>query len=252
MTVASMQRRGDRVPEDGIGVPALHANVMTRPNADREAPMPVKTRTLVAHQRYYGLDPVQLRTAAGRVITRVVGLSPTRARVRADHVRQDFAMNTVEGTALVHRLVDDGLLKPHATQPGDYELTDAFREVAAARVVEPLPRGKARVLLARAAEIAAEVNADWHRNPLEIEAIAVSGSYMSREPKLADLTLGVVVRHRSARRRPRWGRMEIKPAGAQAIRAALQALSSFVAVHCVTEAAALPRPFAIVFRDDPA
>jgi len=210
----------------------------------------MKTRTLVAHQRYYGLDAVQLRTAAGRVLTRVVGLPPARARVRADHVRQDFAVNTVDGTALLHQLVDDGLLKRHATEPNDYEVTDAFREVAAARVVEPLPRGKARLLVARAAEIATEVNADWHRNPLEIAAIAVSGSYMSRDRQLSDLTLGVVVRHRNPDRRSRWGRMENKPAGAQAIREALQALSSFVAVHFVTDAAALPRPFAIVFRDD--
>jgi hypothetical protein len=209
----------------------------------------MKTRTLVAHQRYYGLDAMQLRTAAGRVLTRVVGLPPGRARVRADHLRQDFAVNTVEGTALLHQLVDDGLLKAHASAPNDFEVTDAFREVASARVVEPLPRAKARVLVARAAEIAAEINAEWHRNPLEIEAIAVSGSYMSRDRDLSDLTLGVVVRHRSAARRSRWGRMENKQAGAQAIRAALQALSSFVAVHLTTDGTTLPRPFAIVFRD---
>jgi len=210
----------------------------------------MKTRTLVAHHRYYGVEAVQLRTAAGRVLSRVVGLPPGRARVREDHLRQDFAVNTVDGTELLHKLVDDGLLRRHPAEPADFEVTDAFRAIAVARVVEPLPREKARQLLARAAEAAAEVNADWHRNPLEVEAIAVSGSYMSRDRQLADLVLGVVVRHRSAERRARWGRMANKQAGAQQIREALQALSSFVAVHFVTQTAALPRPFAIVFRDD--
>jgi len=209
----------------------------------------MKTRTLVAHHRYYGLEAVQLRTAAGRVLSRVVGLPPDRARVREDHLRHDFAVNTVDGTELLHKLVDEGLLRRHAAASTDYVVTDAFRAIAAARVVEPMARDKARQLVARAAEIASEVNAEWHRNPLEIEAIAVSGSYMSRDRQLADLVLGVVVRHRSAHRRARWGRMANKQAGAQQIREALQALSSFVTVHFVTESAALPRPFAIVFRD---
>ena len=212
----------------------------------------MKTRTLVARHRYYGLEAVQLRTAAGRVLGRVVGLPPGRARVREEHLRQDFAVDTVDGTELLHKLVDEGLLRRHPAEPADYEVTDAFRAIAAARVVEPLMRDKARQLVARAAELAAEVNADWHRNPLEIEAIAVSGSYMSRERQLTDLVLGVVVRHRSAERRSRWGRMANKQAGAQQIRIALEGLSSFVTVHFVVESAALPRPFAIVFRDDDA
>ena len=95
-----------------------------------------------------------------------------------------------------------------------------------------------------------EINAEWHRNPLEIEVLAISGSYMSRAAGLSDLTLGVVVRVRSEGRRARWGRMGNKAAGAHDIRTVLQALSLFVAVHFVTDAAALPRPFSIVFRDE--
>jgi len=77
----------------------------------------------------------------------------------------------------------------------------------------------------------------------------VSGSYMSRAADLPELTLGVVVRTRGAERRARWGRMANKQAGAQDMRAELMALSSFVVVHFVTERAALPRPFSIVFTD---
>ena len=210
----------------------------------------MKSRTLLAHHLYFGVDAMRLRAAAGRVLTRVVGLPPSRARVRAEHVKQDFAVNTLEGEALLHELVDGGLLRPHAESPGEFEITDRLREFAAARVVEPLTRERARALVARACGIARQVNAEWTRNPLEIEALAVSGAYMSRDRDLAELTLGVVVRTRDASRRSRWGRMANKQAGAQAMREEFQSLSSFVIVHFVTELAALPRPFSVVFRDD--
>lgn len=209
----------------------------------------MKPRTLIAHQRYFGVDAEQLRTAAGRVLTRVVGLPPSRARVRADHLKRDFA-DTAEGDALLHELVDGGLLRPDENAPGDFELTDRFREIAAARIVEPLPRARARALVARACEVVRYVNAEWSRNPLAVEALAVSGSYMSRDTELTDLVLGAVVRSRGADRRARWGRMANKQAGAQAIREELMALSSFVVVHFVTDQADLPRPFAIVYRDE--
>jgi hypothetical protein len=210
----------------------------------------MKSRTLMAHHRYFGLDALRLRTAAGRVLTRVVGLPPARACVRAEHLKQDFAVNTVEGEALLHELVDGGLLRPHAELPGEVETTDRLREFAAARVVEPLTRERARALIARACALARQINAEWTRNPLEIEALAVSGAYMSRDRDLPELTLGVVVRTRDANRRSRWGRMANKHAGAQTMREELQSLSSFVVVHFVTDLAALPRPFSVVFRDD--
>jgi hypothetical protein len=210
----------------------------------------MKTRTLIAHHRYFGVDAVQLRTAAGRVLTRVVGMPPSRARVRADHLKRDFAVDTVEGDALLHELVDGGLLRPDADAPGDFVLTDRFREFAAARIVEPLPRARARALVARACEVVRHINADSTRNPLLVEALAVSGSYMSRDSALTDLVLGAVVRSRGADRRARWGRMANKQAGAQAIRTELMGLSSFVVVHFVTDQADLPRPFAIVYRDE--
>jgi hypothetical protein len=208
----------------------------------------MKSRTLMTHHTYFGLDALRLRTAAGRVLTRVVGLPAARARIRAEHVRQDFAVNTVEGDALLHELVDGGLLRPHAELPGEFEVTDRLREYAAARVVEPLTRARARSLIARACDLARQVNAEWTRNPLEIEALAVSGAYMSRDADLPELTLGVLVRSRDATRRSRWGRMANKQGGAQAIREEFQSLSSFVVVHFVTELADLPRPFSVVFR----
>lgn len=209
----------------------------------------MKPLTLVAHQRYAGLDPMRLREAAGRVLTRLFGLPTGRARVRADHVKHDFGVDTIAGDALVQRLVDEGLLRPDATQPGDYQVTEQLRDVAAARVVEPLPRDKARQLVTQAVELVRDINSLWHRNPIEVEALAVCGSYMSRDARLCELTFGVVVRNRAADRRARWGRMGNQGAGAQEIRMALEELSSFVIVHFVTEVQALPRPFSVVHRE---
>ena len=40
----------------------------------------LKPQTLSARRRYYGLDARHLRDASGRVVSRVVGLPPERAR----------------------------------------------------------------------------------------------------------------------------------------------------------------------------
>ncbi len=207
-------------------------------------------RTLVTHRRYFGIEPLRLRAAAGRVLTRIAGLPPDRARVSARHLRQDFGMSTVEGRALVDELVEEGLLRPSSSTGGDYRLTRRFTELASARIVDPLPRARARLLVAQACEHAARVNAEWSRNPLEIEMLAPFGSYMSRERELAELSLGIVVRARPASRRARW-RMATKAEGANQIRAAFRELSSFVRVRMVNDARLLPRPFAVAFQAEP-
>jgi hypothetical protein len=210
----------------------------------------MKLRTLLSHQRYFGMEPMALRHGAGRVLLRVAGLPPERARVSAQRLREDFGLDTTEGKAFVHQLVGGGLLEPHAERPGDYRLTERFVEFASARIVAPLPRVRAKQLLDQACRLAAEINEDWTRNPLAVEAVAVSGDYMSRQHQLAELTLWVVVRPRLRTRAPRWARMPTKPEGAIAIRNALRELSSFIVVHLVTGVSSLPRPFSVAFRAD--
>jgi len=210
----------------------------------------MKVRTLLSHQRYFGMEPLALRHGAGRVLLRVVGLPPERARVSAQRLREDFGLDTTEGTAFVHQLVGGGLLEPHAERPGDYRVTERFVEFAAARIVAPLPRARAKQVLDQACRCAAEINDDWTRNPLAIEAIAVSGDYMSRQHELSELTLWVLVRPRLRTRAPRWVRVPTKAEGAVAIRNALREFSSFIVVHLVTETSSLPRPFSIAFRAD--
>jgi len=207
----------------------------------------MKTRTLTTGRSYFGVDAMTLRAAAGRVLSRVIGLPPERARVSAEALRNDFGVNTTVGESVVNELVAEGLLLPHRQLRGDYHVHPRFVEFASARVVEPLQRTRARLLLAKAGELAAEFNAESSRNPLAIEALAVFGTYMSREPKLAELPLGIVVRPRPADRRARWGRMHSNTEGATDLRQRFGALSSFVRVRIVTNTKALPRPFAVVF-----
>ena len=209
----------------------------------------MRERTLVTERRYFGLDPLDFRAATTRVLARVVGLPPELVHVSARNLRQDFALNTVDGDALVDGFVAEGLLEPRTERHGDYRLTERFLEFATARVVEPLSRQRANELVARACELAARINAEWTRNPLEIEFVAPYGSYVGRDARLAALPLGLVVRPREPSRRTRWGRMATKQDGARDMRAAFRELSSFIQVRMVNDKRLLPRPFSVVFEE---
>jgi hypothetical protein len=211
----------------------------------------MKARTLITDRLYFGIDPLSLRTGTARVYTRVVGLPPERARVSARSLRQDFGIgDTKIGQVLIDEFVAEGLLDPPNNLQQDYGLNQRFLEFAFARVVAPLARERAKQLLAKACEVAARINAEWTRNPLEIEMVAPYGSYISRDRQLSDLSLGVVVRNRLPSRRARWGRVATKSEGAREIRSALRELSSFIHVRLVSSKERLPRPFSVAFQDE--
>jgi hypothetical protein len=207
----------------------------------------MKQRTLVTDRLYYGLDPVRLRAATGRTLARVVGLAPERARVSVTNLCHDFAVDTQQGVALADKLVKEGLLEPPSEEHPGYRLTPGFFELAHARIVEPLPRARARQLLTEACTLAERINQEDVHNPLVIQAFAVFGDYMTRAHHLENLALGILVDLRAPSRRTRFGRMMRKQEGALAIRDAFKALSSFVHVRLVTELRTLPRPFSLVF-----
>ncbi len=211
----------------------------------------MKVRTLVTDRLYFGLDPIRLRTATGRALARVVGLPPASARLSATHLRQDFAVDTIRGKALVNELVDGGLLEPPDARQAGYRLTEQFYSLAAARVVAPLHRSRAKLLVSEACTLAERINEDAIHNPLEIAALAIYGDFMSRAHKLEELQFGVEVRLRTPSRRTRFGRMQSKAEGAEAIRLAMRELSSFVRVRLVTDLQSLPRPFSPVFKSAP-
>ena len=96
--------------------------------------------------------------------------------------------------------------------------------------------------------LAERINDEAVHNPLAIDAFAVHGDYMSRAHRLEQLSIGVVVALRAPSRRTRFGRMQSKIEGADAIRTAFGQLSSFIRVRLVTELRTLPRPFSLVFK----
>ena len=204
---------------------------------------------LLKHRHYFGVEPLKLRAAAARIVARVAGLPPERARVTSRQLLMDFGIDTVEGHSLVEELVAEGLLKPRPERPGVYGVAPRFAQIAGARIVDPLPRERAKQLVTEACGLAAQINTSWARIPLEVDMIAPFGSYMTRDSKLSELSLGVVVRMRPATRRAHW-RMASKAEGASALRAAFRGLHPFVRVRLVTELQDLPRPFSVVFRAD--
>jgi len=204
---------------------------------------------LLKHRHYFGVEPLKLRAAAARIVARVAGLAPERARVTSRQLLMDFGIDTVEGLSLVDELVAEGLLQPRPELPGVYGVAPRFAQIAAARIVDPLPRERAKQLVTEACGLAAQINTEWVRIPLEIEALAPFGGYMSRDPQLSELSLGVVVRLRSVTRRTNW-RMATKAEGATAIRTALRGLHSFVRVRLVTDLQDLPKPFSVVYKAD--
>ena len=208
-----------------------------------------RQRTLLTDRPYYGIDALRLRDGAGRLLMRVAALAPDRARISTQHVKHDFGLDTVDGQALVREFVAQGVLHQKPGPGGDYAVTERIAEIAAARVVEPLTRTRARAVVARAAELAAWINSDAQRNPLAIGALAAFGSYMSLDEALAELDLAVVVRRRAVSGWLRRLRMVSRVDGAAEIRTGFHGLSSFVRVHVVTELDAVPRPFAVVYRD---
>ncbi len=206
-------------------------------------------RTLVARRRYFGVDAIDLQRSAYRVLARVVGLPQGRAHVSERQLRRDFGADTCEGPALVTRLVAGGLVKPHPERDGDFEVMPRLAEFASARVVEPLPRAKAKRLVERACRRAESFNQSAARNPFAIHAIATCGEYLTDRTDLSELRIGVVLCRRPADRMTRWRTPLDEADGVAEIRAAIGRLSSFVKLIMTEDARALPRPFSIAWRD---
>ena len=118
----------------------------------------MKIRTLVTQRQYYGMEAVALRAAMARVLSRVAGLPADAARVSRRHLYLDFGLDTTAAQQTLDQMVADGLLQqPDERQP-DFALTERFLEFATARVVEPLPRDRARQLLGKVCLLATQIN----------------------------------------------------------------------------------------------
>ena len=145
-----------------------------------------KTPTLVANRLYFGLDPLRLRDSTDRVLARVVGVPPDRATVGLQEISQDFQLGTSASRAIVEEMVLGGLLERLSPTGMEYGITERFRAMATARVIQPLARRDAQMLLSHIVDIAARFNRTAIVNRYEIAAIATFGSYMSLDEDLPD------------------------------------------------------------------
>jgi len=210
----------------------------------------VKTLTLVTKRLYFGVDALRLRDAAERVLLRVQGLPPERARVNADALSRDFGWNESATPDMVRQMVDGGLLQRLSPHAQEFGITDKFRRCAQARIVDPLPRARAQLLLAHVADVAAQFNRTGVRNKYEIDAIAVFNGYMTGDDDLTELSIGVTGRRRPPAERPLIGRATVPTEGTEHIRALLEAPSPFIQANFVPRLTELPRPFSVVFKAD--
>jgi hypothetical protein len=208
----------------------------------------VKTLTLVTKRLYFGVDALRLRDAAERVLLRVQGLPPERARVNLEALSRDFGWNDSATPAMVQQMIDGGLLQRLSPNAREFGITDKFRRCAHARIVDPLPRDRAQMLLAHLAEIAAEFNRTGARNKYEIDSLAVFNGYLTGDGDLTELSIGVTGRRRPPAERPLIGRATVPTEGTEQIRALLEAPSPFIQASFVPRLAELPRPFSVVFK----
>jgi hypothetical protein len=204
--------------------------------------------TLVTKRLYFGVDALRLRDAAERVLLRVQGLPPERARVNLDALEQDFGWSPGASAAMVQQLIHSGMLQRLGPHAREFQVTDKFWRCARARIVEPLPRDKAQMILAHLGELAARFNRVENRNKYEIESLAAFGAYMSTDDDLSDLPIGVTGRRRPPPARALFGRATVPTEGTDQIRVLLEAASSFVSVSFVRQLTELPRPFSVFFK----
>ncbi|HEY5309151.1 MAG TPA: hypothetical protein VIK97_11620 [Casimicrobiaceae bacterium] len=210
----------------------------------------MNTLQLVTRRLYFGVDAAWLHEAAGRVLSRVEGAPAEQATIALDMLAHDFRLNAPAGKALAEKMVESGLLEQPDPIRHEYVITERFRHYAQARIVEPLPRSRAQLILAHVSDLATHFNRTAYRNKYEIESVAVFGDYMSRDPELSALFLGVTVRRRAPGARHAVGRATEPLQGHAQIRNMLEELSSFVLVKFFQRTPDVPRPFSVVFKDD--
>lgn len=208
----------------------------------------MKTMTLVTRRLYFGVDALRLRDAAERVLLRVQGLPPERARVNVDALEHDFGWNPSIGAAMIEQLVQSGMLRRLGPHAREFHVTEKFWRCARARIIEPLPRDKAQMLVTHLGELAARFNRLENRNKYEIDTLAVFGAYMSTDEDLSELAIGVTGRRRLPPTRALFGRATVPTEGTDQIRAMLEAPSSFITVSFAHRLTDLPRPFSVFFK----
>jgi hypothetical protein len=205
-----------------------------------------RMRRLIVDQRYFGLGARAFHAGAERMLERITAQAPAPANIELECLGNDFQLEPADSLGLLRALLTGGLLVPDGT--GYYQPTARFREYALAPLVAPLSRPRAKMLVDAVCDRAAQINADWARNPFEVKMVAVAGSYMSRNDQLPELSLWLVLRSRREKQTRRWRPMLSKAEGLRQILTAVSAPSSFIVARIVAHKSVVPRPFSVVFQ----
>jgi len=203
-------------------------------------------RTLVATQRYFGLEAFLFVRGAAHTLARLADLPLGRAFVSVETLRVDFELDRTAALKLLRAFVAHRVLEPEPGGSGEYRATARLREFAQAHIAPALTRAEAKVVVERACAWSEKHNALAFRNPLFIERLAVSGSYMDATNELiGSLTLWPIVRVRD---RGAAGPVLTESEGAHEIRAGLRELAPHVVAQIVPDSAAIERPFGVPFE----
>ncbi len=207
--------------------------------------------TLFSHRRYFGLDPAKLREGARRLMARAGRQPPVEAlSVGRSTLMREFGVNPIAVRAFASELVQSGLLELSVSEDGErqYRATGQLEQIAAAEIMEPLPRRRAEMIVDSAHDVALAFNRTAVQNRYEIGDIAVHGEFMTREPQVARLALAVTGRRRAPAPGGLLRRAPAQTQGHQAIRALLENLSPHVHVEFFKRLTDVPRPFSVIFR----
>ena len=211
----------------------------------------MKTMTLVARHLYFGMDRLRLRDAANRILSRVPEDVSVGAAVKLDALIEDLHLTPSASTAIIEEMVQSGVLTKLSPSGGAaFGITPRFREIARARIIEPLERSHAQLLLGHCAEVAERFNRTALRNKYEIEALAVYGHYMTRNKAIAELEIGMTGRHRRPGQKNFIGRATTPTEGTEEIRALFEKQSGFIDLRFYKKLVDLPRPFSVIFKSD--
>lgn len=207
----------------------------------------MKTPTLVANYFYFGLDAMRLREGSGRILERIQGRPAGRASVGLNTLTREFGLGDAS-PATVDQMLEFGLLERQDSQRNVFGVTDRFRQYAHARIIKPLQRAQARLLLSHVRELAQRFNRRAAHNRYTIAALAVFEGYMSLDKELAELAIGVVRRRRTPAETAASGRATKVTEGSDAIRALLEESSHFVRVSFFPRLRDVPRPFSVFYE----
>ena len=208
----------------------------------------MKSVTLVARKLYFGVDAQQMRDSTARVLSRLDALPADRASIKLDALVEDFRISAAASRPLVAEMVLRGLLERVGERGLEYGVTEKFRSYADARIIEPLPRGSAKLLLSHLADLAWHFNRTAIRNKYEIDTLAVFGAYMNLEPELAEVAIGVTGRRRAPATHPAAGRATQALRGHEQIRDMIEEQSSYLRVQFFQSLDEIPRPFSVIFK----